>query len=330
MFNIHKRVYATRLSDNVDFSHSADRFYSLDISLMPVGFEHKAEPSNYLVKGVVYKYSSLSELITREYNGDHSEFFTAVKFEQDCRYILSDSDYGAMFGLMLLELQDTFGITDTERETIIDCEKSKMYFEGINPATIDNIMSSMRLALTTHTATGVLYDAGDVEALPMEFVYALYKWNRIPSAIASEKFATLTTRMLDDFIRSVINNAKIQLAKSTAAISTYFTGSTVNTMEDAISMIESDAVLRLLFTGGELDYTDPNVVQVITNFCPICIANEPDYDNDAQLNEFNMYLNAFTNNDIAAIDQDAYLIASMGYIGSRHDKFNSILLNHVS
>ena len=326
MFNVKQKIYVTN-DHEVDFV--IDRAVLMHADYTDVVFEFWADPDDITSKGLVGKGDTFEDILVNLFNNSIEGFFNWLNAEEDLFLVTDIVNYTKLYSIYLLELQETFGITDAHLDVMIDCQRIKDYFRGNDLIDFASVFDATK---ASHVPVGTLFTADDVSALPFEVVFALYKWGYITKAVATPKVAIISERLLEGQVHSLLESVKVILGNSPTILNEFVGGTSIVTIEDMIAAIEGDNLLRTAFRGDCLfNYADPAERAEVMRLCEIAINNEMDFDArpDVDLQEIQMFERLYVDQDIDIIDEARENFVKTGFIASRNNKFNGLLMMKV-
>jgi len=336
MFNIKKKIYVVQNSELVDLMYERSIIMHPDFRGVSVPTFEGIE-DDVTARGVVFVESSLNDAIENVFGGDWQKFHDFLLREEDLQIVVSEHDYVKLFKMVQSELSKTFGVSNANLKKMRDAQILKDYMSG------NALMSTFCKTggfeqvynATEYTALGKLY--GNIFELPFEVAYVLYKWGNISELQVNVKIAALAEGLLLGQIHNLVESAKVALGASPALLQQFLDDDTIESVDDIMSAIEGNALLKELFrhecVGGHhgdipFDLTNADTIAELKRFCYAAIDNELDYDSqpDVDKAEIDFFFDLNEKKDVAVLENAKYNFISTGLISSKAEKFNSILL----
>ncbi len=337
MFNIKKKIYVAHEDEYVDFMH--ERCIVLHSHFKSLETVDNIEEETDL-KGVVGCYNNYEMMLDNKFDGLVTNFHDFLNKEENLLIIASRKDYARLYMEMQLELESDFGVTEENLEHMRDLQRFKDFFLGSKEmrkfcypgkrkdSAFDRVCKTTK---KTYKPTGRLFR--NVTQLPLEVIFALYKWGNISKTQANTKIANVATPMLISEIDIIIESGRIALTHSPAILQEYLGDDSIKVTDDCIKAIFADPLLLKLFSGedSDVDLGDAEEVVAVKRLCSIIISKyeELELQPEVDQGELDFFFELYEKKDIDVVDKARVNLINTGMVATRQGKFNTGLIMAV-
>lgn len=325
MFNIRNKIYVSYPED-ITIPSGEYRVISLVPGSPPTDQSNMADPRNPLDLGVVYEYTNFLEFVNAEFGGNIESLFSWLNTESSIWIVVGrDDDYARLFAMMLIELREQYQLSRAHTLELLHIHKLKNFFTG-RPSSCD-IIEAFQVIDTVYQPVGGLVD--DPSVLPLEYVLYLHKHGYLDKVTADQKISSISKELLGGFVRVVTTNIRDNVANNQSMIREFTGIDNIISTEAAIVAIQNDQLLNtLFFSPHSLDFDNPTTLSRIREWTRLCVENEVLYpeERERQLYEHNLFYQLVDENDVDLVINNIIPFTQYGFIDSRGQKFNVLLL----
>jgi len=251
MFNLRHKIY---VAEEGEFQFSnASRYLILHETYFQNSITHvmTAALDDPMSKGVTYSEPTFNSLVSNRFGGDLSACFKWITDQSNMKIITDERNYKMLYAFALLELKHTYKLSESQTSVLLNAHKANEY---ISNGKDYDFRSEYDLQTQLYKPCGKLFAVEDPQSISAEWVYALYKWDKINRDVAEVKITTLT----GDFLRSQMAN-EIQHSRLVLAIDQTFLRDylevgeeVINSFDDAIDAIKADPLLATAYKRMDL------------------------------------------------------------------------------
>jgi hypothetical protein len=324
MYNINKKVYVAVMPE---VELEACRSLIISTEFQNISFPSGVgDPADVTAIGVVYNCPTIDVLVATKFANSYTTFFNWLLNEEKLIIVADRYSYERLFCIMMVELKETFGVTDVDITKIHEAQSFKEYMTWGDYTDYDAALTLFDSV--GYVPTGELYN-DSLDNYAFELVYALNRWGYVTDEQANSKLATITETMLQGHVVDIINNARVRLSETGEALDTFIGSGTITSLAEMKDAIVNNDILRIAFRSGcFFDYSDSAVLADVQRLCDIIIDSDLDTDSDPVVEKANLQLliDLYNAPDITVIEPNKYQIICTGALARRSTKFNYPLI----
>lgn len=336
MFNIKNKIYVAHNDELVDLMY--ERSIILH-SHWTAASEFDGLTEDNKQKGIMATYASYEAMLKLKFEDDVNAFHEFLNTEEDLLIVVTKDDYARLYMEIQLELGNDFGISDDNLETMRDLQRLKDFFLGTadirkfcyaqrkGDSSFDRVCKNVK---ESYSPTGVLFR--NLTHLPLEVIYAMYKWGNISKKQATNKLLEVILPMLVSEIDIILESGRIALTSSPEILQE-FTGEDIQTTDDVINVIFKQPLLTKLFCNEQTDinFDDAAEVASVKKLCSIIINKYSDLELQPEVDqeELDFFFEIFETKNIDVIEKARVNLINTGMLATRQGKFNVGLIMAV-
>jgi hypothetical protein len=328
MFNLRHKIY---VAEEGEFQFSnASRYLILHETYFQESIAHvmTAALDDPKSKGATYSEATFNSLVSNRFGGDLAACCKWITDQENMKIICDDRNYKMMFAFVLLELKHTFRLSDEQALVLLDAHKANEY---ISNGKDYDFRTEYELQKQLYKPCGKMFAVEDPQSISSEWVYALYKWDKVDKVIANAKIATLTGDFLRSQIANEIQHSRLALAFDQQFLREYLDvdEAAIGSFDDAINAIRSNALLSTAYNRMDLiDIDDDNDRAELIKLCHCIIENSLDMDSEPAIDKqvFDLFVEFYNDKNIDLLEANKYNFMNSGFVSSRSQKFNKIII----
>lgn len=337
MFNIKKKIYVAHENELVDLMYHRCVILHKDYPSL-TGTDDMSDDKS--ARGVLAAFNNYAHMMKAKFNDDPRKFHDFLNQEENLLIVANKNDYAQIYSECQLELKFDFGVTEANLAVMRNQQRLKDFFLGDlemrkfcyaqNPkdSSFDRVFKKVK---EDYKPTGNLFR--QLPQLPVEVIYAMYKWGNISKNQANTKFSDLARGLLISEIEIILESGKHAIANSPEILQKFLGKKTIKSVDGIIKAIFADPFLTKIFCNEEtdIDLDDADEVAKIKKLCAIIIEKYIEFELQPEVDqqELDFFFELYETKDVDVIEKAKVNLINTGMVATRQGKFNTGLIMAV-